>query len=227
MPLASFRGIVPAALWVSFGLAYEVILTYTAYVKDLFLRSIEAKQRAAESLPETIVAMAELCADRLMQGGKILLCGNGGSAADAQHLAAELLVRLRSDVDRAGLPALALLLDPSSITACGNDYSYTVYFERMTRALGRPQDVMIGITTSGKSENVILALKAAREIGMSTIGFLGCDGGPALPHCDQALIAPSFETGRIQEIHITAGHALMELIEEILLARGYLTKAAR
>jgi D-sedoheptulose 7-phosphate isomerase len=198
---------------------------YTGYVKDLFQRSIEAKQKAAEAICGDVVAMAELCADRLSKGGKLLLCGNGGSAADAQHLAAEMLVRLRSDVNRAGVPAIALAMDPSSMTACGNDYSYEVYYQRMTQALGRPGDVLIGITTSGKSNNVILALKAAREMGITTLGFLGGDGGPALADCDLALIAPTRETGRVQEIHITAGHALMELIEEMLLSSGYLTNS--
>jgi D-sedoheptulose 7-phosphate isomerase len=195
---------------------------YTGYVKDLFRRSIEAKQKAAEVNSADVVAMAELCADRLAQGGKLLLCGNGGSAADAQHLAAEMLVRLRSNVDRAGVPAIALAMDPSSMTACGNDYSYDVFYQRMVQALGRPGDVLIGITTSGKSKNVILALQAARAMGISTLGFLGGNGGPALADCDLALIAPTSETGRVQEIHITAGHALMELIEEMLLSRGYL-----
>lgn len=197
-------------------------MDYTGYVKDLFRRSIEAKQKAAEVNSADVVAMAELCADRLAKGGKLLLCGNGGSAADAQHLAAEMLVRLRPTVDRAGVPAIALALDPSSMTACGNDYSYEVFYQRMTQALGRPGDVLIGITTSGKSQNVILAMQAAREMGIATLGFLGGDGGPALAECDLALIAPTSETGRVQEIHITAGHALMELIEEMLLRSGHL-----
>jgi D-sedoheptulose 7-phosphate isomerase len=148
-----------------------------------------------------------------------LLCGNGGSAADAQHLAAEMLVRLRPDVNRDGVPAIALAMDPSSMTACGNDYSFEVYFERMTRALGRPGDVLIGITTSGKSPNVIKAMQAARQIGMTTLGLLGGNGGPALAECDMALVVPSTETGRIQEGHIAIGHALMELIEDGLIAR--------
>ncbi|HWY66892.1 MAG TPA: SIS domain-containing protein, partial [Rhizomicrobium sp.] len=153
------------------------------------------------------------------KGGKLLLCGNGGSAADAQHLAAEMLVRLRPDVNRDGVAAIALALDASSMTACGNDYSFEVYFERMTRALGRPGDVLIGITTSGRSPNVIKAMQAARQIGMKTLGLLGCNGGPALVECDLALVVPSTETGRIQEGHIAIGHALMELIEDGLIAR--------
>ena len=126
---------------------------------------------------------------------------------------------------RPGLPAIALALDSSAMTACANDYSFEAYFARMTRALGRPGDVLIGITTSGRSPNVLRALDAAREMGMVTIGLLGGDGGPALPRCDLALVVPDRETGRVQESHITAGHAIMELIEEILLARGVIARS--
>lgn len=199
-------------------------MDHVTYVKNLFRRSIEAKQKAMEAIPEDVAVMALTCANSLKNGGKILFCGNGGSAADAQHLAAELLIRLRSEVNRAGLPALALAMDSSSMTACGNDYSYTVFYERMVLALGKPGDVLIGLTTSGKSENIILALKAARTMGITTLGFLGGDGGPAREHCDQTLIAPTSETGRVQEIHITAGHAMMELIEEILIEDEYIEK---
>jgi D-sedoheptulose 7-phosphate isomerase len=194
------------------------------YVRDMFARSIEVKKKVLYGHCDEIVTMATVCVTSLANGGKLLLCGNGGSASDAQHLAAELLVRLRPDVNRAALPAIALSLDMSSITACGNDYSYEVYYERMTCALGRPGDVLIGITTSGKSPNVIKALIAARSIGMKTLGFLGGTGGPALEYCDHAFIVPSTETGRIQESHITAGHALMELIEEGLLETGALQR---
>lgn len=195
------------------------------YVRDLLRRSVAVKQQLLDGEYADIVArMAELCIASLAAGGKILMAGNGGSAGDAQHLAAELLVRLRPTVNRQGIAAIPLLLDPSSITACCNDYSYEAYFERMTRALGRPGDVLLGITTSGRSANINLALKAAREIGMKTIGFLGGTGGAALPECDIALVVPSSETGRIQESHITMGHALMELIEEGLLARGAISR---
>ena len=191
----------------------------TAYVQDLFRRSIAVKEKLVAEHAATVVRMADLCIAALEGGGKLLLCGNGGSAADAQHLAAELLVRLRSQVEREGLPALALALDPSSLTACGNDYSFEVYYERMVRALGRPGDVLIGITTSGKSPNVIRALVAAGDMGIARLGFLGGDGGPARAQCDVALVVPSSETGRIQESHIMIGHALMELIEDGILGR--------
>ncbi|MFN4276631.1 MAG: SIS domain-containing protein [Ferrovibrio sp.] len=191
-----------------------------AAVQGIFQRSIALKQTTQENYLGPLLAMADLCVASLVGGGKILMCGNGGSAADAQHLAAELLVRLRPDVNRDGIPAIALALDPSSMTACGNDYSYEVFYERMTRTLGRKGDVLLGITTSGKSPNVLGAMRVAREKGMPVIGFLGGDGGPALPLCDIAFVVPSKETGRIQEVHITAGHALMELIEDGLLAAG-------
>jgi D-sedoheptulose 7-phosphate isomerase len=190
--------------------------------RSMFEDSIAVKQEILETQLETIVRMAEVIAESIEHGGKLLLCGNGGSAADAQHLAAELLVRLRPHVNRDGIPALALAADMSSITACGNDYSFEAYYERLVQALGRSGDILIGITTSGKSPNVIRALRAARERGLTTIGLLGDEGGPALADCDLALIVPSKITGRIQESHITIGHAMMELVEELLLESGYL-----
>src|SRR3970040_1486512 len=144
-----------------------------SHVRALFERSVDLKREVSKQHAETVVQMAHALAGSLSGGGKILLCGNGGSAADAQHLAAELLIRLRPHVNRPGLPALALAMDTSSLTACGNDYGFEEYFERMTRALGRPGDVLIGITTSGKSPNVVRSLRAAREIGLFTLGLLG------------------------------------------------------
>lgn len=195
------------------------------YVRDMLRRSIAVKQKLMADHCEQLVVLADLCIESLANGGKLLICGNGGSAADAQHLAAELLVRLRPNVNRDGLPAIALAMDSSAMTACGNDYSYEVFYERMVKALGRKGDVLIAITTSGKSPNVIRALKAARARGITAIGFLGCDGGPALADCDAALVVPDTETGRIQEGHITMGHALMELIEDGLLERGTITRS--
>jgi len=192
--------------------------------RSLFEASIALKRRVMETQADTVVRMAEAIFQSLRQGGKVLLCGNGGSAADAQHIAAELLVRLRPQVSREGIPALALATDTSSLTACSNDYSFEAYYERMTRALGKPGDILIGISTSGESPNVVRALRAAREKGMVTIGLLGGDGGPALAECDLALVVPSTATNRVQEIHITVGHALTELVEDLLLERGYLAQ---
>ena len=191
-------------------------------VRRLFEESVELKQSllAGEHLT-VLVQMSEQIADAIAAGGKLLFCGNGGSAADAQHLAAELLVRLRPHVNRQGIPALALAMESSTMTACGNDYSFDALYERMVDTLGNRGDVLLGITTSGKSPNVIRALRAARARGMLAMGFLGGDGGPALPECDLAFVVPSKSTGRVQESHITAGHALMELVEDRLLAMGY------
>lgn len=191
-----------------------------SYIHDLFARSITTKLSAqAECLP-AMCRIADLLVECFSSGHKLLLCGNGGSAADAQHLAAELLVRLRSEVNRAPIPAIALAMDVSSMTACANDYTVEDFYARMVEALGRRGDVLLGITTSGKSPNVCKALVRARELGLKTVGFLGCGGGPALPLCDEALVVPSNETGRIQEVHITAGHAILEVVENELCSRA-------
>ncbi|MEO5365895.1 MAG: SIS domain-containing protein [Magnetococcus sp. WYHC-3] len=188
----------------------------------LFAESIATKQRFMDGGHVVILAhMAEVIAHALATGHKLMLCGNGGSAADAQHLAAELLVRLRSEVNRGGLPAIALAMDSSSLTACGNDYDFTVFYQRMVETLGSPGDVVLGLSTSGRSENVRLALESARGRGMTVLGFLGGDGGTIKDVCDHFLLVPSNITGRIQECHITAGHALLEGVEEILIANGY------
>ncbi len=191
-------------------------------VRELLGASIALKQRVMETQADVIVRMAQVICESLRRGGKVLLCGNGGSAADAQHLAAELLIRLRPQVSRDPIPALALAADMSSLTACSNDYSFEAYYERMTRALGQPGDVLIGITTSGKSPNIVRALRVAREKGMVTLGLLGGGGDPALAECDVALVVPSNVTGCIQETHIAVGHALMQLVEDLLIERGHL-----
>jgi D-sedoheptulose 7-phosphate isomerase len=189
-------------------------------VRGILRRSIEVKEKLIAGHADQVVAMSDICINALGKGGKLLLCGNGGSAADAQHMAAELLVRLSADRDREGLAAMALALDPSSMTACANDYGFETYFARMAQTLGRPGDVLIGLSTSGRSANIVKALQAARRHGMAALGLLGGDGGPALAECDLALVVPSTETGRIQESHITIGHALVTLIEDGLIARG-------
>ncbi len=192
------------------------------HLERLFHASIEAKQATLKQGAATIIAAAEVMAGCLAAGGKLLLCGNGGSAADAQHLAAEMLVRLRTDVRRRALPAIALAMDPSSLTASGNDHGFESHFERMVQALGQPGDVLIALTTSGKSPNVVRALAAARALRLHTVGLLGGHAQPAREHCDLAIVVPSHDTGRIQECHITIGHALMELVEEMMIERGQL-----
>jgi D-sedoheptulose 7-phosphate isomerase len=200
---------------------------YVDQLRVIFDESIRLKQHVLESRDAEIIRIASAVAASLSTGNKVLLCGNGGSAADAQHLAAELLVRLRPGIDRRGLPAIALVMDPSSVTACSNDYSFEVHFERMARALGESGDVLVGITTSGRSQNVVRALRAGREIGMTTVGLLGGDGGDALAACDFAVVVPSTDPGRVQESHITIGHAVMQLVEEMLIAEGQLEVGGR
>ena len=195
-----------------------VSLKDIAKVRALCDASIATKQLVVRDCLPDIVWITDTCTKSLRAEEKILLCGNGGSAADAQHLAAELLVRLRPHINRAPLAAIALTLDSSSLTACGNDYGYESYFERMVQVLGRLGDVLIGISTSGKSPNVNRALQAARQKHLVAIGLLGGDGMPALAHCDLTFVVPSTEIGLIQECHITAGHAIMELVEDALLA---------
>jgi D-sedoheptulose 7-phosphate isomerase len=182
-------------------------------------RSAELKQRIAVELADAVVAVVAACEVSLRRGGKLMFCGNGGSAADSQHLATELLIRLRGSVERASWPALALTLDPAALTAGGNDYGYEFVFERPLRGLGRPGDVLFGITTSGRSANVVRALRAAREMGIVTVGLLGGPGEPALGLCDHALLVPDTETARIQECHMGLGHAVLELLEDRLVAR--------
>jgi D-sedoheptulose 7-phosphate isomerase len=192
-------------------------------INEIFLKSIQTKKACLDQGLYCIVDMGNIIYKSIEQGGKIMLCGNGGSAADAQHLAAEMLIRLRPHNNREGVAAISLAQDTSTITACGNDFGYDVLYERVLRALGRSGDCLIGITTSGNSKNVILAMKAAKELNIKVFGFLGCGGGEALKYCDEAFIVPSDDTGRIQEAHITAGHALMEYVEDRLIESGYLT----
>ena len=186
--------------------------------------SIGVKEKIIENLEyKKLIKMSEIIASVIENGKKLLICGNGGSAADAQHLAAELLVRLKPQNNREGIPASALTMDSSTITACGNDFGYEVLFERMVETLGCEGDVLLGITTSGNSENVNLALKAANRKGMTSFGFLGSGGGSSTELCDEVFLVPSNDTARIQESHITAGHILMELIEESLLKSKFIS----
>jgi len=191
--------------------------------KLLFQESIQVKTEIISSgILESIKVMGIQSSSSIQKQKKIMLCGNGGSAADAQHLAAEMLIRLRPKNNRIGLPAITLAQDTSTITACGNDFGYKNLFERMVQSLGQNGDILIAITTSGNSENIILAMKQARKMGIKVFGFLGCGGGKALELCDEAFVVPSDNTGRIQEAHITAGHALMEYIEDKLIEDGYM-----
>ena len=155
--------------------------------------------------------MAELIAERFRDGRKLLICGNGGSAADAQHIAGEFISRLM--YDRAPLPAIALTTDSSVLTATGNDYGYQHVFERQVLGLGQSGDVLLGISTSGNSPNVLAALAAAKSKGVACLGFAGAAGGAMAGHCDMLLAAPSTKTAVIQQIHITAAHVICALVE--------------
>jgi D-sedoheptulose 7-phosphate isomerase len=191
----------------------------TARFAAMMTKSADLKRRIAVELADAVVAVVDACEGCLRGGGKLLFCGNGGSAADAQHLATEMLIRLRPNSERPSIAALALTLDPAMLTACGNDYGYDRVFERPLRGLGRRGDVLFGITTSGRSANVVRALEAAREMGIVTVGLLGGAGEPALGQCDLVLLVPDIETARIQECHIALGHAVLELLEDRLIAR--------
>jgi D-sedoheptulose 7-phosphate isomerase len=194
-------------------------ISETARFAAMMTKSADLKRRIAIELADVVIRVVDACETCLRGGGKLMFCGNGGSAADSQHLATELLVRLRSSHDRPSLAALALTLDPAMLTATGNDYGYDRVFERPLRGLGRPGDVLFGITTSGRSGNVIKALEAAREMRILTVGMLGGSGEPALGLCDLALLVPDTETARIQECHIALGHAVLELLEDRLVTR--------
>ena len=190
-----------------------------------FEDSISVKQQIIEdSSYKVLLEAGDIIADSISAGGKLLLCGNGGSAADAQHLAAEFLVRLTSDVNRKSIPALSLAQDTSTLTACINDYGSDEIFKRVFSALSSSGDTLLAITTSGNSSNIIETLKAARDKDIFSLGFLGNGGGEALLYCDLAFVVPSKITARIQESHITAGHALLQYIEDSLLEKGWLTK---
>jgi D-sedoheptulose 7-phosphate isomerase len=164
------------------------------------------------SLTDEIARSAEMCIDCLKAGGKILIFGNGGSAADAQHFAAELVGRYKTS--RKGLAAIALTTDSSSLTSIGNDFGFSHLFDRQVEALANKGDILIGISTSGKSENVINALKLATDLKCKTIGFSGKDGGEMNKICHINLLIPSEDTPRIQEMHIIIAHTICHLIDQ-------------
>jgi D-sedoheptulose 7-phosphate isomerase len=165
-------------------------------------------------LHEKINIGAQTCIDALNQGNKIMFAGNGGSAADAQHLAGELVSRF--EFDRPGLAGMALTTDTSILTAVGNDYGYEQIFERQIYALGRPGDVLIAFSTSGKSKNILRSLQAAKQVGISAVGFVGSSKEHFEANCQLVISVPSTSTPRIQECHIKIGHVLCGLIESAI-----------
>ena len=180
-------------------------------IKHEFSEHLKVSKKTMESICKPIEIAAKICIDSLKKGGKILIIGNGGSAADAQHIAAELVGRYKAE--RKGLSAIALTTDTSVITSIANDYGYLHVFDRQVEALANEGDVVIGISTGGSSANVISALRLANDLGCKTIGFSGRDGGEFNTLCDVNLIAIAEDTPRIQEMHILIGHTLCHLID--------------
>ena len=189
-------------------------------VKNYFKKSIEVKKKVIDlNSYSAISKMGEIASNKVMTGGKIFFCGNGGSAADAQHLAAELLVRLRPHVNRKPIAALSLGTDTSTITACGNDYSFDDIFCRPFEALSKKNDILFVISTSGNSKNILKVLQSAKKKKIKTVGLLGKSGGKAKKNCDFKILVGSSNVARIQEIQIFLGHIILENVENKLLGR--------
>jgi D-sedoheptulose 7-phosphate isomerase len=186
-------------------------------IEQHFAASLEAKQHTLATMGPRIVQAAAHLAERLRQGNKILVCGNGGSAADAQHFAAELVNRF--EIERPGLAAIALTTDSSALTSIANDYAFDQIFARQVRALGRPGDVLLAISTSGNSPNILTAMAAARELGLSTVALTGRDGGRMAGRRgegDLEIRVAAAATARIQETHILIIHCLCDLVDQQL-----------
>jgi D-sedoheptulose 7-phosphate isomerase len=188
----------------------------TERIQQIALESIDTKRAFFDSHAEAVARAAQILIAAIQAGGKVLIFGNGGSAADAQHIAAELVNRLNHD--RPPIAAIALTTDSSILTSVGNDSTFDELFERQLRALGRAGDVALAISTSGNSPNVLRAVEAARELRIKTIGLAGRNGGRLAGAVDLALVVATESTQRIQETHITIGHILCELIEEALFS---------
>jgi D-sedoheptulose 7-phosphate isomerase len=180
-------------------------------IKFEFEEHLKTSQATFESIGHSVEVAAKLCLDCLKNGNKIILFGNGGSAADAQHIAAELVGRYKTE--RKGLAAIALTTDTSALTAIGNDYGYDCVFDRQVEALANTGDVAIGISTGGSSANVASALKLAKDLDCKTIGFSGRGGGEMNELCDINIVVPAQDTARIQEMHIVIGHTICHLID--------------
>ena len=189
--------------------------------KDLKFQ-IEENLKVHQNLFEMngeIIELIEYIYKKLIKGGKLLFCGNGGSAADAQHLAAEFIVRLRPHVNRFPIPALTLAQDTSTLTACGNDYSFEDIFLRPFKALAQKNDILICISTSGNSKNILKVLKEAKKQKIFSVSFLGYNGGKAKKLSKKSLVVRSDNTARIQEAHIFLGHFILEKIEDLIIKK--------
>jgi D-sedoheptulose 7-phosphate isomerase len=183
-------------------------------IRDIFCESIHVKEELLRTELGRIVEISELIIESLRKNGKVIIFGNGGSAADSQHIAAELVGRFKKD--RTALAAIALTVNTSVLTSLANDYGYEIVFSKQIEALGKKNDVAIGISTSGKAKNVVLGLKQAKRMGIKTVVLTGKGGSELAKTADLSLLVPSEVTARIQEAHITIGHILCELIEQEL-----------
>lgn len=189
---------------------------FGSLVEKRIRESIQVKQALLDREKQTIVSVGQLLVDAYRKQATVFLFGNGGSAGDAQHIAAELVGRFT--MERRALPAVALTTNTSTLTALGNDYSYDIVFSRQLEAFGRPGDIAIGISTSGNSGNVLAGLETAKRIGMVTVGMTGETGGRIRDITEHCICVPSRDTARIQESHITVGHILCEMIEAELFS---------
>lgn len=195
-----------------------MIIAHNNNLEKTIQRSIKTKLSLINH-KKNIIKIINTITKKLKRNGKIFLCGNGGSAADAQHLAAEFLVRLRPNVNRNPIPAISLALDTSTITACGNDYSFNNIFARNLNALASKKDMLIVISTSGNSKNILNVLKLANKNKIYSIGFLGNKGGKAKKYCDIDISINNKETARIQETQIFLGHFILENVENNLISK--------
>ena len=191
--------------------------TIQTEIRQQLLESAKIKELLAAEHVDLIQKAADILVAAVHKGSRILLCGNGGSAADAQHIATELVSRLR--FERKAIPAIALTTNTSTITAIANDYDFAAVFVRQVEAFGRPGDVLIGISTSGNSKNVIQALEFAGKNGIQTIALTGGTGGTLTDLADVSIVVPSKSVMRIQEAHITIGHILCDIVEQSVIAR--------
>ena len=191
-------------------------MNFRQFISSSLEESSQVKLQINQECSPYIIEAANSLIESFQNGGKLLLCGNGGSAADSQHIAAEFMIRLSHDLNRPAIPAIAITTDSSNLTAGGNDIGYDNVFARNVEGLGNSGDVLIAISTSGNSKNVIKAVSAARNKDLKIIGFLGGSGGELKNLVDIPIIIPSKSTQRIQEGHITVGHILCELVERFL-----------
>jgi D-sedoheptulose 7-phosphate isomerase len=191
---------------------------FKKFYEKKILENIKVKNKLKKEIfKKKIFNCINVIHGSLSNNGKVLLCGNGGSAADAQHLAAEFLVRLRPNLNRKPIPAIALTLDTSTITACANDYSFNDLFSRNLEAIGNKNDILIALSTSGNSKNILNVLKIAKKMNIFSIAFLGNSGGKAKKIANLDIIIPSNVTARIQEAHIFLGHIIFEKVESLLI----------